>query len=323
MRKWVYKLAMMAALIAALWGALWVGIYRFCLHESQRHQGHGAVWISHNVNAAVQKRRLEQCSEPKVVILGGSNAGFGICSPLLQEHFGRPVFNTGNNGCVGLRMQLAMFEDYLNEEDLVIIMPEYHQFSDEFWGNLILCHVLCTDPDFVRKLSLYQAFKLSAFWGGWIQLARDDRDPDYGTSNCYSSAALNEYGDIALPREHSDFNAFWDGGFGRMSNYSFRYLASFMQRCKSAVILMPPALDKQSYQNLEPIIGTIHQRLADQGTPFAVAGRRYCWDDSLFFDSGYHLTSAAAEMHTRMLIQDIDSILVAHQKTGAKVTKDR
>lgn len=311
MKKWVYKLALFAVLAAGLWALLWVGIYTYCLHRASSHKGIGPVWISHNVNPALQAQRLRQCHEPKIVILGGSNAGFGICSPIIHEHYHRPVFNTGNNGSVGLRMQLALFEDYLNPDDLVIVLPEYHQFGKDFWGSLILCHVLITDPDFVHSLSPFQALLLTPCWGDWVRLADDTQTPDFGSSLCYSSEALNTYGDIALPRPHKDFDPYGVAGFGSLNHYSFRYLASFLRRCPSRVILMPPAIDETSYQLLSHIIDTINQKLAHQGTPFAVPSSRYCWPDSLFYDTGYHLTAEAAERHTLMLLHDIDSILLA------------
>lgn len=312
MKKFVIKIGLMIILIAALWGVLWVSIYSYCRMKAEGHRDHGPVWISHNINPSLQKKRLEQCQEPKVVILGGSNAGFGICSPMLEDHYKKPVFNTGTNASVGLRMQLAMFEDYLNVSDIVIILPEYHQFSKDFWGSLILCHVLTTDDDFVHKLSLYQAFRLTPYWKEWIRLAKEKHDPDFGSSLCYSSVALNLYGDIELQREHKKFDSFWDGGFGDLDPSSFQYLDEFISRCKATTILMPPVLNETSYQCLRNLIGEINSNLESIGHPFAVNTERYRWPDSLFYDTGYHLTSSSAERRTHMLIQDVDSILMKH-----------
>lgn len=314
MKKWILRFVLMLTLVALIWALLWMGIYYRCLTHAANHRGQGPVWISHNINPSLQCQRLDQCHQPKIVILGGSNAAFGICSELLQRHYGRPVFNTGTNGDIGLRMQLALFEDYLTPDDIVIITPEYHQFGKDFWGGLILCHVLITDPRFISHLSPYQALRLSPCWEEWQRLADDTQDPDFGSSLCYSSVALNSYGDIAQPRQHKTFDPYGIEGFGRYNRYAFRYLAAFLRRCPATTVLMPPAFSQNSYHSIESIVDRIHQQLRRQGTPFAVEGSRYCFADSLFYDTGYHLTSDAAELRTLMMIHDIDSILAASNR---------
>lgn len=309
MKKFVAKIVMMALLVTGIWGTLWCGIYKYTFLKAAAHKGHGPVWISHNINPALQKQRLAACKEPKLVVIGGSNASLGLKSELLHEHYGRPIFNTGNNASVGLRMQIAMFEQYLTKDDIVVVIPEYHQFGRVFWGTTILCHVLMTDKVFVKHITPYQALRLSADWNEWIALAKEAADPDYTGKLAYSSASLNEYGDVANQREHTAFEPFDISSVGTLKRAPFRYLESFIERCEATTILMPPIIDRQSYENLSELIDSVAVELEVRGIPFAVDTRRYAWPDSMFYDTGYHLTTAAAEERTKMLIHDMDSIL--------------
>ena len=57
---------------------------------------------SHEVNVIKQIERMKTINEPKIIIIGGSGCGFGLCSKLISEHFNMPVCNTGTHAGLGL-----------------------------------------------------------------------------------------------------------------------------------------------------------------------------------------------------------------------------
>lgn len=83
---------------------------------------------SHEVNVIRQIERMENIKEPKIIIIGGSGCGFGLCSTMIGEHFDMPVCNTGTHAGLGLLTQLNICKDYIRNGDIVIIIPEYEQY---------------------------------------------------------------------------------------------------------------------------------------------------------------------------------------------------
>lgn len=73
---------------------------------------------------------LEQDSPPRIIIVGGSNAAFGVYSPLFVEAFDRPVVNIGLHGGAGLDFYLCVVRQHVREGDLVVLLPEYALLSD-------------------------------------------------------------------------------------------------------------------------------------------------------------------------------------------------
>ena len=48
---------------------------------------------------------------------------------MIGEHFDMPVCNTGTHADLGLLTQLNICKDYIRNGDIVIIIPEYEQYT--------------------------------------------------------------------------------------------------------------------------------------------------------------------------------------------------
>ncbi|MFW6345608.1 MAG: hypothetical protein ACOC0M_04665, partial [Halomonas sp.] len=97
--------------------------------------------------SAIKEARLAAVASPKVVILAGSNAWFGLDSGLLEAAWGTPVVNHAVNAALGLRYILASAEPELRAGDLVLMPLEYPLYEGESAPNQQLVdHVLAYDP---------------------------------------------------------------------------------------------------------------------------------------------------------------------------------
>ena len=96
---------------------------------------------------------LDSVEGRRMIFVGGSNVAFGVDSHAIADSLGMKVINTGLHAGLGLKYQLESVVGNLKEGDVLVIMPEYEQFYDCFWG--------------VGE-TLGAAIKYSGFRGGWV-----------------------------------------------------------------------------------------------------------------------------------------------------------
>ncbi|MBR1929740.1 MAG: hypothetical protein IJ834_08455 [Paludibacteraceae bacterium] len=158
--------------------------------------------LSHEINIKNQLERIQQIYEPKIIFIGGSGCGFGLCSPLIMEYYQMPVVNTGTNAALGLRLQLLLFKSYISENDIVIVIPEYnHYFGNFYMGTESVIRILSSHyTEGYKLLNFKQQMHLLKY----VPIAY--RDAKYARSikavdvknSPYSAQYLNEYGDTEM-----------------------------------------------------------------------------------------------------------------------------
>ena len=77
---------------------------------------------------------LDSVEGRRMIFVGGSNVAFGVDSHAIADSLGMKVINTGLHAGLGLKYQLESVVGNLKEGDVLVIMPEYEQFYDCFWG---------------------------------------------------------------------------------------------------------------------------------------------------------------------------------------------
>lgn len=152
--------------------------------------------------------RLESIDGAKIVLLGDSNLAFGINSALMEEALGMPVVNMGLHGGAGNPFHEEMSKFNVQEGDIYII-----------------CHSSFADEDTIGEM--YAWISLENHYNLWKILRPKDIMPMIksfpyylkkclnlyasGTGNTdnggvYSRSAFNEYGDIGLIREGTEYD---------------------------------------------------------------------------------------------------------------------
>jgi hypothetical protein len=78
--------------------------------------------VKHNLITAIKK--------PKLVILGGSNALFGIDSTLLEHTLGIPTINLALHGNLSFKHLFQEAQQYLQPHDHVLLAIEYNRYTE-------------------------------------------------------------------------------------------------------------------------------------------------------------------------------------------------
>jgi hypothetical protein len=117
MQTLIGKGLILIVIVGATLGAI---TYRFPIQGTGTYLG--ALLDKHHRLAALS-------SKQKIIFVGGSNLAFGLDSQAVERAFGLPVVNMGVNGKLGLCYFLDCVRGHVGQGDLIVIVPEYRNFS--------------------------------------------------------------------------------------------------------------------------------------------------------------------------------------------------
>lgn len=275
------------------------------------------------LSATLQKHALlEDTVGPKIVIVGGSNAAFGIDSELIAANFEYPVVNMGLQGGLGCVYPLEEIKPFLHSGDIVVLTPEYHCVSEQpnLYGDVVLFNLMVVVPDNLRYITEWGQVQLLAqelvnhypsvfleVLPNLERIAYPPQDP------FYTPDGFNQYGDAithlgveTLAPEPAKFTIHCDGGdcLPMIERYN-QFADEMAAQDVDVFYTFPPYL-------LEPDADTLPaaQRYADylaQHLKMPILGtpQDYFYAPEYFFDTIYHLTEAGREIRTRQLIEEL------------------
>lgn len=272
--------------------------------------------VSHEMNVKLCAERLDTMkNEPKIIIIGGSGCGFGIDSRVISTHFGKPVVNTGTHASIGLRLQMEMFKKYVSKDDIVVVIPEYEQFTKLFYlgGDATILRILYLYPKGYSSCPLWQRIYISQYIPQYYEDARLSL-PSEPDDSPYSVKSLNDFGDMTAYDKRKEGRAF--ESYGELKDYNPLvkiYIQNFKKEIKSRgarFILLPPALSYSSYCNRIEFINNLYYRYNQKGVKlFSDIPSACTLPDSLYYDTPYHLTTRGVAIRSRQLVQQIETAI--------------
>jgi len=97
----------------------------FCLLFQDKTEQDSALGVELNRKISY----LKSLPSPKCIIVGGSGCSHGINSIMLGKELNLPIANTGIHAALGLAYQLQVVSPYVFDEDIVLVIPEYPNFT--------------------------------------------------------------------------------------------------------------------------------------------------------------------------------------------------
>ena len=276
-----------------------------------------------------KRRAAEAITKPKLLIVAGSSALFGISAEEIEKQTGFPAVNFGTNAALGPAYMLHFTKKVCRPGDVVLLAFEYEPYllgnltgdtTDELFINYILGH----DRDYVRGLDLHTQLKLALLTPGdrlWSGLCAVFQKPkqDAVTEKFIRDvlADINSHGDqtSALPErrpEHSAVRSMLSSvpaygfppsppGFPPVREFcawakanNVRVLATFPNTCHRPEYDLPAA--QQMPVQFRAFYGSM-------GVPVLGEISEAMLPEDQMFDSLYHpLRSAAIERTRRLLV---------------------
>lgn len=259
---------------------------------------------------------LKKTKSPRIVFVGGSNLAFGLDSTRISLAFSLPVVNMGLHAGLGLKFMLDEVKPYLKFGDIVVIIPEYEQFTgDLFYGDKTLIEVAALTHNKLPILSMpimqlaNNVLKLNEY----IFNYSPGRSSNLNTDPIYARNSFNSFGDVTahlfLPNEKysRDYKAISTIINKTAVQYLHNFIATNMARGITALIFYP-CLERTYYYRNEVIIMEIEKALNANGIKALSTPQDFLYNDELFFNSNYHLN-----MQGRQLFTDKLSVMLANK----------
>jgi len=273
------------------------------------------------VNA--KKEALAQNSTPpRILLVGGSATLFGLSAREMETVTGVKSLNLASHAGLGTRILLNFAGNLARPGDVLVLALEYELYQSGYLNRESLNennidYVMARDPSFLLQMRPTELC--------WFFLLTPDKRLRRGLQNrflsregrgvkeVYNVASVNDWGDQVLwagdkakPPDQIANNSVLALGFSTMPA-AFPLLQDFISGCAGRKIRLlaayPNLMDRPKYrtETAKKTANKIREFYRAHGVEMAGP-----FEDSLlpagdFFDTEYHLTTAASSRHTRLL----------------------
>ena len=264
---------------------------------------------------------LNSINDTKIIVLGGSNVSFGLDSKVIENQLSMPIVNMGIHAGIGLEYMVNDIKPYVKKGDIIVLIPEYeHFYKDDFYGEMELVQMVFEiEPQskkllnskqwmhLLKYLPTYSAKKIKNFIPTLFNKKVEQID-------IYHRKSFNAYGDAYLHWTLPDQNylhAPKSNNIENVNNEVIVFLKEFKlytEKNGARLLIFPPVIDKTSFNNKINIITKIAKELKNNDIAFECEPISFCYNDSLFFNSYYHLNKLGVDKRTLQLLKDLDRL---------------
>ncbi len=270
---------------------------------------------------------------PKLLIIGGSGALFGISARRFESELGVPTVNLSTHAALQIAYVLKLARTAARRGDTVLLALEYELYETgnttmNTWADpLFIDFLMARDPAYFHSLPIGNQFNLAMsltrlrLERGLKSILRPPPPPEFHEYTAYDSKNVDEYGDMTghtrarIPdRVTAEFEvrpALASGlsktrsGMAEIQEFidwakthGVRVLATFPNLCETPDYLAPKA-----QSTAEEITDFFQSR----GVPMVGDYRGSLLPRGEFYDTSYHLTEEAAAERTKRLAASLKS----------------
>lgn len=261
---------------------------------------------------------LKNTEGPKILIIGGSNASFGIDARLLETETGYPVANMALHAGFGPLFNTEIAKKHIEEGDIVLLAHEY-ALAEFSMSQLADLNLIMSSID--TKLEMYTQLPLKNLmevFGNLIEYAKYKATKTSFVYGLYSSDSFDEEGNMTFKRETSEITDYerFKRSYGEIYGDSLvppdetiLYLNDFRNYVESKgakVYFIAPVLLENAYngtdQQLADYVAEMEQRT---GIPYITDPADYLFPMEYMFDLIYHCNGTGQYKRTSLLIEDL------------------
>ncbi|WP_447955919.1 hypothetical protein [Vreelandella sp. EE7] len=257
---------------------------------------------------------------PKIVLVAGSSAMFGVDSGALEATYQRPAVNLGVNAGISLPVILSSAGPSIQTGDLVLLPLEYPLYNAAEPVSTPLVHWANSHPATFLQLPLKRALSVIA-QTSFTRILEGYRGlpEDFVVTGDYGAHNLDLRGDqlhtVRALREERHWHFLTSlpvetyGEASRLGHFAGDQLRAFRDELleKGACpVFMPPPLLYQPEYTESPVEArfytTLPHRVKSAGLQWVgqPTDTMYAADD--FFDTNFHLVDEARARYTRQII---------------------
>jgi hypothetical protein len=267
---------------------------------------------------------LDHSQSPKIVFVGGSNSSFGLNSKVVSDSCKLPVINTAIHAGIGLEYMINDIKPFIKKNDIIVLIPEYENFyTNTFYGEMELIQLIfdiynpgtkLIDAEqwshLIKYIPGYSAKKLKNYLFSLPKNKQRRKEIDV-----YDKNSFNAYGDAYIHWEMPDQNfvpLVKNKVFTGVNLKVILFIKSFQKFVNSRgarLLLLPPIMESQSFDNTQNIIDSINNMLSKNSIGFFSAPVKYKLPKKYFFNSYYHPNKNGVDIRTQLIIEDLKFFL--------------
>lgn len=256
---------------------------------------------------------------PRIIFVGGSNVAFGLNSPRIADSLSISVINNGLHAGLGLEFMLDGILPYVRKDDVVILAPEYtHFYGTSAYGEAhTLPFILDIDVSSLQNMNFHQLCNIirglpSLLLGRLdfcFNLIIDKNNP---TTFEYKRSGFNLNGDEVSHWHYSSKHITPGNTIREPFNDTFfqnfvGIISDLKKKC--TVLLMPPAIQEETFNNQKNNIIFLRCKLQEEGIDYIADPSMFAYSSDCLFDSYYHLNKKGVDLNTDRIISILQSIV--------------
>lgn len=256
--------------------------------------------------------RLESIKNPKIIFAGGSNLAFGLDSEIIEQEFSIPVVNLGLHAGLGFDFILEELKASIQEKDIVFVSIEY--LLDAEGEYKLKKH---TSSLYAPANSYFAAHYRDDFYAYMEDsqerlkqfLKKKKKKKENETEiGVYSRLGFDRYGDVVSHLDKTPPGTLSDGAVLRYRYWDLieklNAFNAFAKTKNVTVFYLFPNYTASEYKKNSKVIAEVYADL-QKDLKFDIVGKPddFVFDDSLFFDTIYHLNKEGRELRTQKLKQ--------------------
>lgn len=259
--------------------------------------------------------------QASVILVGGSNLGFGVDCERMTAELGTDVLNIGLHAGLKRDFELNLAKTNVLKGDIIILALEYSAYIEEPMTESTTWYAVDNDMKLIKLIPWAERFNLLRFYP--FHLMQKVKDAVLNpfpepSAEAYSREFFNEYGDLVYPRpenlrtpEEITRSIYIDKE--HVSEESIESLKEFKDYCESRgakVYFSSPSVDELSVITTDKDIVEFEKYITENtGIEMISDTENYVMDTEFFYDTNYHLNDAGVQKRTDLLIEDLKKII--------------
>jgi hypothetical protein len=277
------------------------------------------------LESTVDKRRiLDATVPPRIIFVGGSNLALGLDSEMIQAQTGTNVVNMGVHAALGLRYMIEQVKGNISPGDVIVVVPEYEQFSSLMNGDAHLADLVVLDPASLKYIRpqqysvLLRYAPMPAQYAVTRKLSDLLHRPTQDTGDIYNRESFNKQGDLLSHLDKPNkqdwqkklANPTIDVEFDAEAIAMLNEFESYVTGRGAKAFLIFPPVPEVLHAKDKKFIENVYQQLKMRSQlPVLSAPGNYFLPLPLFYDNVYHLNSEGRRIRTEKVLSDLKPVL--------------
>ncbi len=276
------------------------------------------------IASIIEKQELiKNTKSPKIVIIGGSGAAYGICSDSIEKITGIRTINQAIIFTFGPRFMMNQIEPYLQKGDIVVVSPEYMMDDyGDFTDQMKAARFMPEIKKHIEFESIFARFSAEIrfrinFFKLFMGSFKNNFSTNYqvnDSTSVFFRNAFDKNGNLISHLNNSKTEVV-KIGLQKTENY-FKIVEYFNKKEKHyqqkgiKLLFSFPAFYKEMNEEDKKNISDV-ERFINEKAIFKVidSAKTNQFDESYFYDQIYHLNAKGRAIRSQILAKNIKKAL--------------